>query len=207
MDLYDAYVRPDERGGRRKYKLKTHQRQREFERRFGDFECRHCRLVVSAAAEVSGVRNRNHCPYCLWSRHLDLRVPGDRLSACQGGMRPVGLAFKRRHKQYASAQPGELMLVHQCQACGHVSLNRVAADDGPARLWDVFAASLASPPALPGDVTLSGADDDPRLERQLPGALAELEPAYSTSRRPARGRAPARSDHHFAQAGVAARQR
>ena len=118
-------------------------------RQFGDFDCCHCGRRVSADARLSGVNHRNHCPHCLWSRHMDLLAPGDRLCACKGPMPPVGLAFKRAHKKYAPLGPGELMLVHRCAACGHLSLTRVAADDCPAKLWDVFEESLARPPAAP----------------------------------------------------------
>ena len=39
---------------------------------FGDFVCMVCHNFVSAEPAVSAVHNRNHCPYCLSSRHLDL---------------------------------------------------------------------------------------------------------------------------------------
>jgi hypothetical protein len=116
-------------------------------RRFGDFECRRCGRPVSALPALSGVQHRNHCPYCLWSRHVDLHTPGDRLAVCQGLMPPIGLTFKRLRKQYPSRQPGELMLVHRCAECGAVSLNRLAADDLPPAVWEVFQASLHLPPA------------------------------------------------------------
>ena len=32
---------------------------------FGDFRCAHCNAIVSSAHMLSGVNNRNHCPYCL----------------------------------------------------------------------------------------------------------------------------------------------
>ncbi len=95
-----------------------------------DFSCVNCHHPVSASALISRVQNRNHCPYCLWSRHLDLYQPGDRLSACKAGMHPIGLAFKRERNRYSSSQ-GELMIVHQCSECGKFSLNRSAADDNP----------------------------------------------------------------------------
>src|SRR5882672_8967504 len=143
MDLYESLLRGER--GRDRSKRLTKDRQpgyaRQRERQFGDFECCHCRLRVSAEPLLSGVRNRNHCPYCLWSKHVDLAQAGDRLCACKGPMRPAGLSLKRTRKKYAPAQLGELMLVHRCAACGAHSLNRVAADDSPQRLWDVFEAS------------------------------------------------------------------
>ena len=68
----------------------------------------------------SGGKHRNHCPYCLHSRHVDGRVPGDRASACGGAMAPVG-AFTRPN--------GEHVLVHTCLTCRFERYNRIACDD------------------------------------------------------------------------------
>ncbi len=106
------------------------------------FTCKHCGWFVSSITAVSGVVNRNHCPYCLWSRHLDLFEAGDRLCACKALMRPVGLALKKTRKKYGRAGLGELMLVHQCTDCGGVSLNRLAADDDPQAIVEIFERSL-----------------------------------------------------------------
>jgi hypothetical protein len=109
------------------------------------FTCAHCHTFVSAAAFLSGVQNRNHCPYCLWSRHLDLNVPGDRLAACKAKMKPVGLALKQVRKRYPAANlgsAGELMIVHLCLECGKVSLNRIAADDIAENVYEVYEHSL-----------------------------------------------------------------
>ena len=103
-----------------------------------DFRCAHCHNFVSTHPLVSGVNNRNHCPYCLWSRHLDLFRAGDRLCACKGLMQPVGLTLKSSRKKYAPREQGELMLVHACTECGNVSINRIAADDDSQKLLDVF---------------------------------------------------------------------
>lgn len=94
-----------------------------------DFRCLHCHAFVTVDRSLSAVNNRNHCPYCLWTRDLDLFEAGDRLSACKGGMRPVGLTLKERHKKYGTNHQGELMLVHCCTECGKVAINRIAADD------------------------------------------------------------------------------
>jgi hypothetical protein len=148
MDFYDAFTRPDRRTGRATANARAGRlrRDRQHARHFGDFACRHCHAEVSADAARSGVNHRNHCPYCLWSRHVDLHESGDRLNACKGLMQPVGLTFKQVRKKYASGQPGELMLVHQCTACGALSINRVAADDAVPLLWEVFEASLGFSP-------------------------------------------------------------
>ena len=82
------------------------------------FRCRNCRLDVSL--DAPGTRHRNHCPTCLHSRHVDERLPGDRLSACGGTMAPIG-RFQRAG--------GEYMLLHRCLDCGVERRNRIAADD------------------------------------------------------------------------------
>jgi hypothetical protein len=111
---------------------------------FGDFRCTHCHVIVSSAHVLSGVNNRNHCPYCLWSCHLDLYAAGDRLSACKGAMKPVGLTMKMGRNKYRLDRRGELMLVHQCIDCGIPSINRVAADDDASTIFAVFQESLGS---------------------------------------------------------------
>jgi len=107
-----------------------------------DFKCLHCQGHVSAAAWLAGVQNRNHCPYCLWSRHLDLFEAGDRLAACKAPMRPVGLTLKRSRNKYAPVSGGELMLVHLCTDCSRISINRIAADDVSATMLEVYEGSL-----------------------------------------------------------------
>jgi hypothetical protein len=112
-----------------------------FESKNVDFTCRHCGRFVSANRALSGVAHRNHCPICLFSRHVDLFEAGDRLCACKGLMAPIGLTFKQSRDKYTPEGRGELMLVHRCQACGAFSINRIAADDAPHSLWEAFADS------------------------------------------------------------------
>lgn len=107
---------------------------------FGDFVCFHCGRLVQAHELFSGVRNRNHCPHCLSSRHLDLYAPGDRLAACRGRMQPVALTLKHDGNKYRR-DSGELMLVHVCGECGKVSINRIAADDDNELILRILAAS------------------------------------------------------------------
>lgn len=108
---------------------------------FGDFRCAHCHALVSSAHLLSGVNNRNHCPYCLWSCHLDLFAAGDRLSACKAPMKPIGLTMKKGRNKYRASR-GELMLVHECTDCKTLSINRIAADDDSETVIAVFQESL-----------------------------------------------------------------
>ncbi|MER3437888.1 MAG: hypothetical protein C4346_10035 [Chloroflexota bacterium] len=81
-------------------------------------KCGHCRAFIGAP--VSGGRHRNHCPLCLYSRHVDGKTPGDRASSCRSLMAPVGTFFRRN---------GEQVIVHRCLGCGFERHCRVAADD------------------------------------------------------------------------------
>ncbi|HUF37994.1 MAG TPA: RNHCP domain-containing protein [Anaerolineales bacterium] len=138
-----------------------------------DFRCVHCSALVPAQSSLAGVNHRNHCPYCLWSRHLDLRAAGDRLSACKAPMKPVGLTMKRRNKKYPGAV-GELMVMHHCTGCGTLSINRIAADDLSEVLLEVLAASAGlsadiREQALRSGIDLLGPDDLQIVQRQLFG--------------------------------------
>ena len=77
------------------------------------FVCGHCGRKVAPA---SNGNYRNHCPFCLASKHVDV-VPGDRMNACRGLMKPVRL----RQKSGKGFQ-----IVHRCLRCGFERANRVA---------------------------------------------------------------------------------
>lgn len=79
-----------------------------------------------------GTKHRNHCPLCLWSKHVDLKTPGDRRSDCDARMQPVGLTMKDiKYNPFTHKTSGELMIVHKCLKCGRTSCNRIAGDDNP----------------------------------------------------------------------------
>lgn len=106
------------------------------------FNCCNCGQWVPFS-ELMGTAHRNHCPFCLWSKHLDSRKSGDRKSECQARMKPLGLTFKHEGTdRYGKPRPGELMLIHKCTACGRISINRIAADDDPKAILKVFERSL-----------------------------------------------------------------
>ena len=85
------------------------------ERENTGFTCDNCGTVVAALTNGS---YRNHCPRCLYSKHVDC-VQGDRSSRCRGPMVPAGLAF-RSDKGF--------QIVHRCLTCGTERKNRVAVD-------------------------------------------------------------------------------
>jgi len=92
------------------------------------FVCEHCGARV---APLAGGGFRNHCPRCLWSKHVD-RVPGDRGAACKGLMQPLCIE--------PDAKRG-WMILHRCVRCGIARRNRAALDDP--REPDDFEAILA----------------------------------------------------------------
>lgn len=98
------------------------------------FTCKVCgRQVVPAGA---GSDHRNHCPNCLTSLHVD-DEPGDRQAGCGCVMDPVSVWVRKN---------GEWAIVHRCRRCGHLSSNRVAADDNPMKLMSIALKPLTQPP-------------------------------------------------------------
>ena len=90
---------------------------RRFTRHPEDFGCGNCgRAVV-------GTGYTNHCPNCLWSRHVDV-LPGDRLASCGGLMEPVGVLY----------EGGAYVVVQRCVECGHRWRNHTAEDDDSAAI-------------------------------------------------------------------------
>jgi len=85
---------------------------RRFTRRVEDFECERCGF------RVEGSGYTNHCPRCLWSKHVDVH-PGDRANACDGLMEPVAAVLDH----------GEPVLLHRCTRCGETRRNKAAAAD------------------------------------------------------------------------------
>ncbi len=79
-----------------------------FQKREEDFCCEQCGFFVV------GNGYTNHCPSCLYSKHVDV-FPGDRLEPCGGLMKPTAL-----EKGTALGK-----LTHVCVKCGFVRKNRV----------------------------------------------------------------------------------
>lgn len=98
------------------------------------FTCQVCGRLVTP--EGAGTNHRNHCPYCLSSKHLDVE-PGDRAADCGGVMEPIAVWVRKG---------GEWALVHRCRVCGALSSNRIAADDNPVKLLSLAMKPVSSPP-------------------------------------------------------------
>ncbi len=91
---------------------------KKFTRTIENFTCGHC------GKPVTGNGYTNHCPHCLYSRHVDIN-PGDRAATCGGLMEPVAVTRKR----------DDFVLLHRCMTCGFERPNRCTdADDFSALL-------------------------------------------------------------------------
>ena len=101
---------------------------------YESFICKNCGRMV--APEGAGSHHRNHCPNCLNSVHVDV-LPGDRAANCGGIMEPIGVWVRKN---------GEWAIIHRCNRCGHLSSNRIAADDNPVKLMSIALGPLARPP-------------------------------------------------------------
>lgn len=77
------------------------------------FPCAYCGAVI---LPVSNGSYRNHCPLCLYSKHVDEK-PGDRSNTCLGLMRPIDIVYHTK-KGY--------QIVHECLSCGVQKRNKVA---------------------------------------------------------------------------------
>ena len=80
-----------------------------------DFICSVCSKEVKAL----GYTARDHCPYCLCSKHVDIN-PGDRACSCLGILRPINVEKGKKD---------ELKIVYKCDKCGEIKRNKMASDD------------------------------------------------------------------------------
>ena len=148
---------------------KEREKQLKLEEKKGGFRCCNCGQWVSLS-EFMGTEHRNHCSFCLWSKHVDLRKPGDRKSECQTGMKPIGLTFKHEGvDKYGIPRQGELMLIHECVNCGKISINRIAGDDNTEAILRIFKESQGLPPEKRSRLEHSGIEvlSDERREEIL----------------------------------------
>lgn len=90
----------------------------------------------SVPPTISGGEHRNHCPHCLWSRHMDLK-PGDRKSGCRSMMEPISI-WVRKDKEWA--------IIHRCEKCGFIRTNRIAGDDNEVLLFSMAARTMTMMP-------------------------------------------------------------
>lgn len=87
---------------------------KKFTMRDEEFICENCGKKVLPL----GYTARDHCPYCLYSKHVDI-MPGDRQNSCLGLLSPIGIEkFRDSYK-----------IVYRCLSCGQLHRNIMAQDD------------------------------------------------------------------------------
>jgi len=84
---------------------KASEGQRNFVRFKESFVCENC------GHKVVGDGYTDHCPKCLWGKHVDDEIPGDRASECRGLMEPV--------KTVVSMSDVSFQIIYKCTKCRH----------------------------------------------------------------------------------------
>ncbi len=86
------------------------------------FICENCGKKV----EKLNYTARDHCPYCLCSKHVDVN-PGDRKNTCKGLLKPIDIEkFKDTYK-----------IIYKCLKCGITHKNIMAKDDDIEKIIEV----------------------------------------------------------------------
>lgn len=85
---------------------------KKFTKKVENFICENC------GKSVMGNGYTNHCPFCLYSKHVDIN-PGDRSCTCGGLMKPIEIQQKN----------GEFVILHKCIKCGFERKNKVQEND------------------------------------------------------------------------------
>lgn len=93
-----------------------------FSKKVEDFTCGVC------GADVSGSGYTDHCPNCLWSRHVDIN-PGDRASKCGGLMEPM----KTEHNRTG------FIIEYKCKKCKTRKRMKAADKDNQELLFELLA--------------------------------------------------------------------
>ena len=79
------------------------------------FKCEVCGKNVPSL----GYSARDHCPYCLYSKHVDIN-PGDRKCTCLGLLKPVAIEKVKKDN---------LKIIYVCDKCQIKKKNMAAKDD------------------------------------------------------------------------------
>jgi len=74
-----------------------------FIRKEEDFVCERC------GEKVMGDGYTDHCPKCLFGKHVDKEIPGDRESKCGGVMEPIKAIYEKE----------KFKIMYRCIQCGH----------------------------------------------------------------------------------------
>lgn len=87
------------------------------------FDCAYCGKAVPPHGRTS----RDHCPWCLRSKHVD-EVPGDRASSCGGRLDPHDVVVKS----------SSIVIQYRCTRCAAVRVNQAVTDGEVPDDWDAL---------------------------------------------------------------------
>ena len=88
------------------------------------FVCENCLKKVP----ISDYTARDHCPFCLYSKHLDIN-PGDRMANCNGVLKPIDIE-KGKKDTYK--------IIYKCEKCGMIKKNKTANDDDFNKILEIM---------------------------------------------------------------------
>ena len=89
-----------------------------------EFVCEVCNKKVSKLDYTA----RDHCPYCLSSKHLDVN-PGDRSADCGGILIPIDVE-KGKKDTYK--------IIYKCSKCKEIKKNKMAIDDNFDKVLEIM---------------------------------------------------------------------
>ena len=89
-----------------------------------EFNCEVCGNLVTKLEYTA----RDHCPYCLSSKHLDIN-PGDRSADCGGILEPIDIE-KSKKDSYK--------IVYKCNKCNIIKKNKTAIDDNFDKILEIM---------------------------------------------------------------------
>ena len=97
---------------------------RNFTKIDDEFVCENCGKKVPKL----GYSCRNHCPWCLYSKHVDIN-PGDRLESCQGLLKPIDIELDSKKGN---------VIIFKCMKCGSIRKNKMANDDDINLIYEII---------------------------------------------------------------------
>jgi len=98
--------------------------QKKFKMIDENFTCEVCGREVLPL----GYTARDHCPYCLSSKHVDIN-PGDRSESCRGVLVPIGVE---------KAKKDNYKIIYKCNKCSSIRKNIMARDDNMDLIIDIM---------------------------------------------------------------------
>lgn len=93
-----------------------------FLRKKENFKCENC------GEEVKGNGYTDHCPKCLWGKHVDEEIPGDRASECRALMKPIEISYLS----------GKFKIRYRCSKCRHEFWVWAAEEDNREELMELM---------------------------------------------------------------------